>query len=66
MDLITDQEAVSELKKLRDSRFELIKAYERKRSWRPSERAMAIADVMHQVTAINHAIKACAYRMPVA
>jgi hypothetical protein len=56
--------AVRILRKLHAKRGDLIKAYSRKRSWKPSERAVAIADVEWERTALDFAIKQLMESMP--
>jgi hypothetical protein len=51
-------QAIDELKRLIIGRENLIKTYKRKRSWRKSEIATAVAHVKMQIEAIERAIEA--------
>jgi aminoglycoside phosphotransferase (APT) family kinase protein len=51
-------QAMDELKQLIVSRENLIKTYQRKRSWRKSEIAIAVAHTKMQIEAIERAIQA--------
>jgi hypothetical protein len=51
-------QAIDELKRLIIGRENLIKTYKRKKSWRKSEIAIAVAHVKMQIEAIERAIEA--------
>lgn len=59
-------EAIKELRNLRASREELIVGVRKKRSWLPSERAMAIANHNQHIRALDFAINALEFmRVPI-
>mgnify|MGYP005819260535 CR=1 FL=1 len=58
------KEAIQQLEKLKKSRAELKLAYQRKRSWRPSEIAMAAFHVDMDIEAIDTAIQSLKENSP--